>query len=61
MVLAGSARLSTTGASHLLHGGVLARVGPSIRRKLVAGPEGATVLVIGAVAGRAYAVAAATA
>ena len=54
VVLRGSAMLHAGGESHQLEPCVLARVGPGVKRKIVPGPEGATVLAIGATPGKAY-------
>jgi hypothetical protein len=52
--LRGSATLHADGETWTLEPGVLARVGPAQRRKIVSGPEGVTVLAIGATPGKAY-------
>jgi uncharacterized cupin superfamily protein len=52
--LRGSAMLYAGGEAYELEPCVLARVGPAVKRKIVAGPEGATVLAIGATPGQAY-------
>jgi len=54
VVLRGSAMLRAGGREVLLEPGLLARVGPGEKRKLLPGPEGATVLAIGATPGKAY-------
>jgi uncharacterized cupin superfamily protein len=54
LLLRGSATL-VAGAEHLaLEPGVLVRVGPSRRRKILPGPQGATVLALGGTPGKAY-------
>ncbi len=53
-VLRGSATLHVGDETWLLEPGVLVRVGPGTRRKIVTGPEPATVLAIGATPGQAY-------
>jgi quercetin dioxygenase-like cupin family protein len=53
-VLEGAATLQAGGEDHDLRPGVFARVGPGEKRKIVTGPEGARVLALGAVAGKAY-------
>lgn len=54
VLLRGSAVLHAGGAELALEPGVLARVGPGERRKIVPGPEGAVVLAIGGTPGKAY-------
>jgi quercetin dioxygenase-like cupin family protein len=51
IVLAGGGTLVVDGEPNELNSEVLARVGPAVRRKLVAGPEGMRVLVLGGVPG----------
>jgi quercetin dioxygenase-like cupin family protein len=53
-VLDGAVTLLAGGEEHRLEPGVFARVGPTVERKLVSGEEGATVLVLGGVPGRAF-------
>jgi hypothetical protein len=53
-VLEGSAVLRVGDEEHLLEPGVFARVGPGVRRKLLAGPEGAAVLCLGAIPGEPF-------
>ncbi len=53
-VLEGTAILQVGGDEHVLVPGTFARVGPGERRKLVTRDEGARVLAIGAVPGKAY-------
>ena len=55
LVLRGSAVLAVGDERWPLEAGVLARVGPGARRKIVPGPDGATLLAIGATPGEAYA------
>jgi uncharacterized cupin superfamily protein len=54
VLLRGSAILKVGAQEHVLEQGVLARVGPGEKRKIVAGVDGATVLAIGATPGKAY-------
>jgi mannose-6-phosphate isomerase-like protein (cupin superfamily) len=54
VVLRGSATLEAGDETVELAAGTLARVGPRQRRKLVPGPEGVTLLAIGATPGKAY-------
>ena len=53
-VLRGSGILEAGGERIALAPGVLVRVGPHQRRKILPGPEGITILAIGATPGRAY-------
>ena len=53
-VLEGALTLRCGGEDHVLTPGVFARVGPDEKRKLMTGPEGARVLALGAVPGKAY-------
>ncbi len=53
-VLRGRATLEADGASWTLEPGVLVRVGPAQRRRIVTGDEPATVLALGATPGKAY-------
>jgi mannose-6-phosphate isomerase-like protein (cupin superfamily) len=55
IVLDGSARLQADGEDFTLEPGVLARVGPAQKRKIVPGPKGVTLLAIGGTPGKAYA------
>jgi quercetin dioxygenase-like cupin family protein len=57
IVVDGAATLQAGGEEHELRPGAFARVGPSERRKLVTGAEGARVIAIGGVPGKAYEVA----
>ncbi|HHH27861.1 MAG TPA: hypothetical protein ENK57_05900 [Polyangiaceae bacterium] len=56
VVLRGSATLVATedGARHELTEGSFARVEPDVRRTIVPGPEGVTLLAIGGTPGEAY-------
>jgi quercetin dioxygenase-like cupin family protein len=54
IVLEGSATLRAGDEEHHLEPGVIARIGPAEKRKLVTGDEPATVLALGATPGRAY-------
>jgi mannose-6-phosphate isomerase-like protein (cupin superfamily) len=55
IVLEGSARLHAGGETFDLAPGVLARVGPGQKRKIVPGPKGVTLLALGGTPGKAYA------
>ena len=54
VMLRGSARLEAGGRIWQLEPGMLVRVGPSQRRKIVPGTEGVTLLVLGGIPGKAY-------
>jgi len=54
VVLQGRATLQAGGESWELEPGVLARVGPAQKRKLVPGNEGVTLLALGGTPGKAY-------
>jgi uncharacterized cupin superfamily protein len=54
VVLKGSGAIESGGEKSELAEGTLVRVGPSARRKIVPGPQGITVLAIGACPGQAY-------
>ena len=54
VVLDGTATLHADGESFDLAKGVLARVGPTQKRKIVPGPNGVTILAIGGTPGKAY-------
>lgn len=54
IVIGGAATLQAGGEEHELRPGSFARVGPSEKRKLVTGAEGARVIAIGGVPGKAY-------
>jgi quercetin dioxygenase-like cupin family protein len=56
IVVDGAVRLQAGGEEHELRPGSFARVGPSEKRKLVTGPEGARVIAVGGVPGEAYVV-----
>jgi uncharacterized cupin superfamily protein len=53
-VLAGFATLRVGDEEYALEPGVFARVGPGERRQLLAGPDGAEVLCLGAIPGRPF-------
>ncbi len=53
-ILSGSATLRVAGEEYVLEPGVFARVGATEKRQLTTGAEGAQILCIGAVPGRAY-------
>lgn len=53
-VLEGRATLQVGGEEYELEPGVFARVGPGEARKIVTGPEGATLLALGGIPGRPY-------
>jgi quercetin dioxygenase-like cupin family protein len=50
----GAATLQAGGEEHELRPGSFARVGPGEKRKIVTGEEGARVIAIGGVPGKAY-------
>ena len=54
VVLKGSGTIECGGEKNTLTEGMLVRVGPSTRRKIVPGPQGITVLALGATPGQAY-------
>ena len=54
VVLRGSGTMNAGGDPVELAEGTLVRVGPSTRRKILPGPQGITVLAIGATPGKAY-------
>jgi quercetin dioxygenase-like cupin family protein len=54
IVVEGAATLQAGGEEHELRPGSFARVGPGEKRKIVTGDQGARVIAIGAVAGKAY-------
>jgi len=54
VVLKGSGTMSCAGGETVLKEGMLVRVGPTTRRKILPGPEGITVLALGATPGQAY-------
>jgi quercetin dioxygenase-like cupin family protein len=54
VTLQGGGELDIEGERHALDPATLASVGPGVKRKLYAGPEGLRVLVVGGVPGAAY-------
>ncbi len=54
IVVEGAATLQVGGEEHDLRPWTFARVGPAEKRKIVTGPEGARVIAIGGVPGKAY-------
>jgi hypothetical protein len=54
VVTAGSATLHAAGTTWNLTAGSIARVGPAEKRKIVPGPEGATIVALGGIPGKAY-------
>lgn len=54
VVLKGSGTMDVGGEHLEMREGTLVRVGPSTRRKILPGPQGITVLAIGATPGQAY-------
>jgi hypothetical protein len=54
VALAGSAALTLDGEVHELRPGVLARVGPAQRRRIVPGPDGFRMVAVGGRPGAAY-------
>ena len=54
VVLAGSGVLTVEGEEFALDSETMARVGPGVKRKVVAGPGGIRMLVLGGVPGEAY-------
>lgn len=54
VVLRGSVRIKAGDTETTLRAGDLARVGPTVRRKLVASEEGAVVLALGGTPGQSY-------
>ncbi len=54
IVLDGAATLAAGGEEHRLEPGVFARVGPTEKRRLTTGEEGATILALGGVPGRPF-------
>jgi len=55
VVLDGSASLQAGTETFTLEPGLLARVGPGQKRKIVPGPNGVTLLALGGTPGKAYA------
>ena len=60
VAMRGGGEIEIDGERHPLDPDHLIRVGPGVKRKLWPGPEGARVLAIGAVSGKAYEVRAST-
>jgi mannose-6-phosphate isomerase-like protein (cupin superfamily) len=54
VALRGSGTLEADGERYPLDADHVARVGPAVKRKIVAGPEGLRLLAIGGAPGRAY-------
>ena len=54
VVLRGTGEIEIEGERHALEPDVMARVGPGVKRKLFAGPEGVRILALGGVAGKPY-------
>jgi mannose-6-phosphate isomerase-like protein (cupin superfamily) len=54
VVLDGSAQLLAGSETFTLEPGLLARVGPNQKRKIVPGPKGVTLLALGGTPGKAY-------
>jgi len=54
VVLRGSATLRSGDREQAVSAGTLVRVGPSEKRKFLPGPEGVTLLALGATPGKAY-------
>ncbi|MFN7971022.1 MAG: cupin [Acidobacteriota bacterium] len=54
VVLGGSATLHAGDQTWLLEGGMLVRVGPNVKRRIIAGAQGLTVLALGATPGKPY-------
>ena len=54
VVLDGAATLAAGEEEHRLEPGIFARVGPTEKRKLSTGEEGATILALGGVPGQAF-------
>jgi mannose-6-phosphate isomerase-like protein (cupin superfamily) len=52
--LAGSAQLEAGGETFTLEPGMLVRVGPDQKRKIVPGPQGVTLLALGGTPGKPY-------
>ena len=55
LVLEGSARMQAGNETYSLEPGLIARVGPEQKRKIVPGPKGVTLLALGGTPGKAYA------
>jgi mannose-6-phosphate isomerase-like protein (cupin superfamily) len=54
VTMKGSATLVAQGQRIALEPGVLVRVGPSVKRKIIPGAAGATILALGGTPGKAY-------
>lgn len=54
VILQGDGTLDAAGEKTALSTGMLLRLGPSTKRKILPGPQGITVLAIGATPGKAY-------
>lgn len=54
VVLKGRATLEVDGEKLTLETGMLARVGPTVKRKIVAGVDGVTILALGGTPGKAF-------
>jgi mannose-6-phosphate isomerase-like protein (cupin superfamily) len=54
VALRGSGTLEADGESYPIDPDHIARVGPTVKRKIIAGPEGLRLLAIGATPGEAY-------
>jgi mannose-6-phosphate isomerase-like protein (cupin superfamily) len=54
VALGGSGTLEAGGESYPLDAGHVARVGPEVKRKVVPGPDGIRLLVVGATPGKPY-------
>jgi len=54
IAIEGAATLQVGGEEHRLEPGVFARVGGGEKRKIVTGEEGARIIAIGAIPGKAY-------
>lgn len=54
IVLKGDVVLTVDGKNSTLEPGMMARVGPAVKRKLTPGATGATVLALGGIPGKAY-------
>ena len=54
VALAGSATLTADGETHELEPGVIARVGPAQKRRILPGPDGFRMIAIGGRPGEAY-------
>jgi uncharacterized cupin superfamily protein len=53
-VLKGTARIKLDGKAVAMKPGMLVRVGPTVKRKIVPGTKGATILAMGGTPGQAY-------